>query len=102
MQVSVGTKNNLGTDFTFQTKSKVYLYEPTPFARYLIIVWEKNHCSHISGLFMEDFYFLALMVICAHPPHHPYGFLRADAGSRFWMGRSDLSHHPIFYLLQLK
>jgi len=32
---------------------------------------------------MEVFYFLAPMVICAHPPHHPYGLLMADVGVRF-------------------
>ncbi|MDR9437373.1 MAG: hypothetical protein RI563_10840, partial [Thiohalophilus sp.] len=48
-------------------------YGPTPFARHLITDVRENHCSHISGLFVEDFCFLAPMVICAHPPHHPYG-----------------------------
>jgi hypothetical protein len=49
--------------------------DPTRFARYLIIDVRENHCSHISGLFVEVFDFLALMVICAHTPHHPYGLL---------------------------
>ena len=49
--------------------------DPPRFARYLIIDVRENHCSHISGLFMEVFDFLALMVICAHTPHHPSGLL---------------------------
>jgi hypothetical protein len=49
----------------------------------LIIDVRGNHCSHISGLFVEVFIFLALMVVCAHPPHHPYGLLTANAGNRF-------------------
>jgi hypothetical protein len=43
----------------------------------------ENHCSHISGLLVEDFSFLAPMVICAHPPHHPFGLVSAVAESRF-------------------
>jgi hypothetical protein len=48
---------------------------------------------------MEAFFFLAPMVICAHPPHHPSGFFSAYAGNRFWMSRSDHSHHPIILSL---
>lgn len=54
------------------------IYGPTPFARHLIIDVRGNHCSHISGLFLEGFDFLAPMVICAHPPHHPSGFLQSQ------------------------
>ena len=32
-----------------------YIYGPTPFARHLIIDVRENHCSHISGLLVEDF-----------------------------------------------
>ena len=39
----------------------------------VIIDVRVNHCSHISGLLLEVIVFLAPMVICAHPPHHPYG-----------------------------
>jgi hypothetical protein len=39
----------------------------------VIIDVRVNHCSHISGLLLEVFVFLAPMVICAHTPHHPYG-----------------------------
>ncbi len=49
----------------------------------LIIDVIGNHCSHISGLFMNVFYILALMVICAHPPHHPYGLLTANVVTGF-------------------
>jgi hypothetical protein len=32
------------------------IYGPTPFARHLIIDVRENHCSHISGLLVEDFF----------------------------------------------
>ncbi len=73
--------------FGLLRRSTTYIYGPTPFARHFDIDVRGNHCSHISGLFVEAFVFLALMVICAHTPHHPYGLFN---GQCRWQVLSEL------------
>ena len=61
-----------------------YIYGPTPVCKTFDHRCErKSLLSYIRPFNESVFDFLAPMVICAHPPHHPSGFFIAHAGNRF-------------------
>ena len=60
------------------------IYGPTPVCKTFDHRCErKSLLSYIRPFNESVFDFLAPMVICAHPPHHPSGFFIAHAGNRF-------------------
>ena len=86
----------------FSFDAPYHLYGPTPFARHLITDMMEDHCSHISACWWKYFDFLAPMVICARPAHHPYGSIKANV--RIGFERVGLTYLTIrsLCLLQLK
>ncbi|MBN7822155.1 hypothetical protein, partial [Bowmanella yangjiangensis] len=62
MRFAASLQSNLLLSVLLSLLDMTRIYGPTPLARPLITDVRENHCSHISGLLMEDFCFLAPMV----------------------------------------